>query len=156
MNQPARKTKDQDFPGRENSSITHAVVMSVEDRRLDYILEWPLPADGKKGAVRFASKPGESRTSPLASDNYFGSLFSAPSHYNRGVHAELQKGLMRTILRVDNHGVISKDCLGEYGIRAYSALPLKQSVPAQYVASTLWPTFPNRVILSPAQSERNS
>jgi hypothetical protein len=63
---------------------------------------------------------------------------------------------MRSILRVDNHGVISTDYLWEYGFRAYSALPLKQSAPARYVASTPWLTFPNRVILSPAQSERNS
>jgi len=156
MNQPTGKSEDQELPSREDSSIKHTALMLMKSQSLVYFPELLLNADSNKGAVTFANKPGEPRTTQSYSENNIGCLFFAPNHYNGGVLVEHSKGFMGAFLRVDNYGVISVGYPGECGVSFYDAFPLKQTAPAHYVTLILGPTFANRAFLNAVQSERKS
>jgi phospholipase C len=118
-----------------NSGIEHIVVVTMENRSFDHFLGWLLNADGKQSGLTFADSAGVSHATHSLSGDYTGCPHPDPDHSYAGARVEYDHGLMDGFLRAGSNDGYS---IGYYG----------------YFAAILGPTFPNRLFLHAAQTDR--
>src|SRR5882762_5009811 len=148
-----KKSFAQDFllnlpnlPSPQNSGIEHIVVVTMENRSFDHFLGWLPDADGKQTGVSPA-------THSLSGDNT-GCPHPDPDHSYSGARVEYDHGLMDGFLRAGSNDAYSIGYYGERDIPFYAALARNYTTCDRYFASILGPTFPNRLFLHAAQTDR--
>src|SRR6266403_1371790 len=114
------------LPSPANSGIEHIVVVTMENRSFDHFLGWLPNADGKQAGLTYVDRAGASHATHSLSGDYTGCPHPDPDH--------------------------SYD--GEQDIPSYAALARNYTACDRYFASILGPTFPNRLFLHAAQTDR--
>ena len=142
------------LPGPESSGIEHIVVVTMENRSFDHFLGWLPNADGKQAGLTYVNGAGVSRETHALSGDYTGCPHPDPDHSYDGARVEYNRGLMDGFLRAGSNDVYSIGYYGEQDIPFYAALARNYTACNRYFASILGPTFPNRLFLHAAQTDR--
>ncbi len=141
------------LPNPAASGIDHVVVVCMENRSFDHILGWLPGADGRQAGLSYPGKNGVMH-STYHLTTFQGCGHPDPDHSYSGARTEYDNGKCDGWLRVND----------EFSIGYYKRadLPfLGRAAPAwtvcdRYFAATLGPTFPNRLYLHSAQTDRTT
>jgi phospholipase C len=139
------------LPTPASSGIDHIVVLCMENRSFDHILGWLPGANGKQAGLSYRDSKG------TAHQTYHLTTFQGcghpdPDHSYQGARVEYDNGKCDGWLLVNDEFAI--------GYYRQSDLPfLGRAAPAwtvcdNYFAPTAGPTFPNRLYLHAAQTDR--
>ncbi len=142
------------LPSPRNSGIEHIVVVTMENRSFDHFLGWLPNADGQQAGLTFVDSAGVSHATHALSGDYTGCPHADPDHSYEGARAEYDQGLMDGFLRAGSNDVFSIGYYGERDIPFYAALARNYTACDRYFAAILGPTFPNRLFLHAAQTDR--
>jgi phospholipase C len=142
------------LPDPANSGIEHIVVVTMENRSFDHFLGWLPNADGKQAGLTFADSAGVSHATHSLSGDYTGCPDPDPDHSYGGARVEYNGGMMDGFLRAGSNDVYSIGYYGERDIPFYAALARNYTACDRYFAAILGPTFPNRLFLHAAQTDR--
>ena len=141
------------LPAPEDSGIEHIIVVTMENRSFDHFLGWFPNADTRQHATYPVYNDGVQTTYPLAPD-YQGCGHPNPDHSYSGERIDYNAGAMNGWLLNTNN---DKYCVGFY---RETDIPFLAAVGRNYVtldhyfSSFLGPTFPNRLFLLAAQTDR--
>jgi phospholipase C len=144
------------LPSPGNSGIEHIVVVTMENRSFDHFLGWLPKASGKQAGLTYADASGASHATYSLSGDYTGCPHPDPDHSYDGARVEYDGGLMDGWLRAGSNDVFSIGYYGEQDIPFYAALARNYTACDRYFAAILGPTFPNRLFLHAAQTDRLS
>jgi phospholipase C len=144
------------LPSPQGSGIEHIVVVMMENRSFDHFLGWLPNADGRQEGLSYREAGGTVRpTHPLAPD-FTGCGHPDPDHSYAGGRVQYDGGAMDGFLR---SGTNDDYVIGFYveGDRPFgSALARNYTTLDRSFCSILGPTFPNRIFLHSAQTDRLS
>src|SRR6266403_753060 len=143
-----------DLPSPANSGIEHIIVVTMENRSFDHFLGWLPNSDGKQAGLTYVDSAGASHTTHSLSGDYTGCPHPDPDHSYDGARVEYDNGSMDGFLRAGSNDVYSIGYCGEQDIPFYAALARNYTACDRYFASILGPTFPNRLFLHAAQTDR--
>jgi len=142
------------LPSPANSGIEHIVVVTMENRSFDHFLGWLPNAGGKQAGLTFADSAGVNHATHSLSGDYTGCPHPDPDHSYGGARVEYDGGRMDGFLRAGSNDVYSIGYYGEQDIPFYAALAQTYTACDRYFAAILGPTFPNRLFLHAAQTDR--
>src|SRR5260370_1814074 len=142
------------LPSPASSGIEHIVVVTMENRSFDHFLGWLPNADGKQAGLTYTDSSGATRATHSLSGDYTGCPHASPDHSYAGGRVEYDQGLMDGFLRAGSNDVYSIGYYGQRDIPFYAALAQNYTVCDRYFAAILGPTFPNRLFLHAAQTDR--
>jgi phospholipase C len=143
-----------ELPAPASSGIEHIVVVTMENRSFDHFLGWLPNADGKQAGLSFADPKGVSHPTYSLSGDYTGCPHPDPDHSYSGARVEYAGGAMNGFLLDTSNDLY---CIGYYGendIPFYANLARSYTTCDRYFVSILGPTFPNRLFLHAAQTDR--
>ncbi len=142
------------LPDPAASGIDHIVVVTMENRSFDHLLGWLPGADGIQSGLSYADGSGNTySTWPLAPD-YEGCGYSDPDHSYGPDRVAYDRGTMDGFLWAGNNDVFTIGYYTQSNLPFYSALAQNFLVCDRYFAGILGPTFPNRMFLWAAQTDR--
>jgi phospholipase C len=154
VNGPVQISGSVALPDPIESGIEHLVVVTMENRSFDHLFGWMSGADGRQAGLSYVDQTGVSHsTYPLAPD-YTGCGHPDPDHSYGPDRVAYDSGQMDGFLRAGSNDVYTIGYYGEQDIPFYSALANNYTVCDRYFASILGPTFPNRMFLWAAQTDR--
>ncbi len=142
------------LPSPQSCGIEHIVVVTMENRSFDHFLGWLQNADGKQAGLTYVDGTGASHPTHSLSGDYTGCPHPDPDHSYDGARVEYDQGAMDGFLRAGSNDVYSIGYYGERDIPFYAALARNYTSCDRYFASILGPTFPNRLFLHAAQTDR--
>ena len=145
-----------DLPEPQSSGIEHVVVVTMENRSFDHFLGWLPNADGKQAGLAFADGSGVMHPTHSLSGDNTGCPHSDPDHSYGGGRVEYDGGKMDGFLRAGKNDVFSIGYYGERDIPFLANLARSYTTCDRYFVSVLGPTFPNRLFLHAAQTDRLS
>jgi phospholipase C len=142
------------LPNPRTTGIEHIVVVTMENRSFDHFLGWLPNADGKQTGLTFVDNNGVTQSTHSLSGDNTGCPHPDPDHSYSGARVEYDNGAMDGFLRAGSNDVYSIGYYGEADIPFYAALARSYTTCDRYFASILGPTFPNRLFLHAAQTDR--
>ncbi len=152
----AEPLREGDLPPPARSGLDHVVVVTMENRSFDHLLGWLPGANGRQAGLTFRDRAGVAHaTYPLAPD-FTGCGHPDPDHSYAGGRVAYNGGRCDGFLRAGGNDT--------YAIGYYTQpdLPfLGQAAPAwtvcdDYFSALMGPTFPNRLYLHAARSDRTT
>ena len=136
------------------SGIEHIVVVMMENRSFDHKLGWLPRADGKQEGLSYQDPTGATfSTHPLAPD-FTGCGHSDPDHSYQGGRTAYNQGSMNGFLLDTSNDPYAIGYYREQDLPFSSALARSYTVCDRAFCSILGPTFPNRIFLHAAQTDR--
>jgi phospholipase C len=148
--------RDLNLPPPSRSGIEHVVVVMMENRSFDHLLGWLPNMDGRQAGLVYTDSAGVQRqTYPLAPD-YTGCGHPDPDHSYEGGRVQYDDGKMDGFLRSGSNDVYAIGYYGEADQPFYGALARNYTALDRSFCSILGPTFPNRIFLHAAQTDRLS
>ena len=142
------------LPPPSQSGIDHVVVVTMENRSFDHFLGWLPGADGRQAGLTYNDASGVPHaTAPLAPD-YTGCPHPDPDHSYHESRVAYDNGAMDGFLRAGSNDVYSIGYYTQPDLPFFSALAQNYLVCDRYFASILGPTFPNRLFMWGAQTDR--
>jgi phospholipase C len=143
------------LPRPEESGIDHIVVVMMENRSFDHYLGWLPGADGKQAGLSFTDRDGVAHETHHLTEPH-GCGYNDPDHSYDGGRTELNDGRCDGWLRAGDNDLLSigyyeQDDLGFYGKAAPG-----WTVCDRYFTAMMAPTFPNRLFLHSAQTDRTT
>jgi phospholipase C len=141
------------LPPPTQSGIDHIVVVMMENRSFDHFLGWLPNSRGRQAAVSYTDASGVAhKTFRLTS--YTGCGHPDPDHSYQGGRDEFDDGKMDGWLRTTTNDIY---CIGYYteaDLPFLSGLARNFTTLDNYFPSILSSTFPNRVFMHAAQTDR--
>lgn len=144
----------QELPTPQSSGIEHVVVVTMENRSFDHFMGWLPNADGKQAGLSFRDSSGAVHPTHSLSGDNTGCPHPDPDHSYTGARIEYDGGKMDGFLLDTSNDVYSVGYYGEQDIPFYAALARSYMTFDRYFVSILGPTFPNRLFLHSAQTDR--
>ncbi len=142
------------LPAPQESGIEHIVVVTMENRSFDHFLGWLPGADGKQAGLSYTDKTGAARGTHWLAPDFEGCGHADPNHSYAASRTAYDGGRMDGFLRAGNNDAFSIGYYVEQDLPFFSALAQNYTVCDRYFASILGPTFPNRMFLWAAQTDR--
>ncbi len=142
------------LPNPQTSGIEHIVVVTMENRSFDHFLGWLPDADGKQAGLSFPDPSGVSHPTYALSGDYTGCPHPDPDHSYSGARTEYDGGKMDGFLLDTSNDVFSIGYYGEQDIPFLAQLARSYTTCDRYFPSILGPTFPNRLFIHAAQTDR--
>jgi phospholipase C len=139
-------------PGQ--SGIEHVVVVTMENRSFDHFFGWMSWANGKQAGLQYKDPGGVVHKTYRLAPDYTGCPHADPDHSYSGARVEYDNGSMDGFLLDTSNDIF---CVGYYtaaDIPFYAALAKHYTTLNAYHPSILGPTFPNRIFLHAAQTDR--
>jgi len=141
------------LPAPSASGINHIVVVMMENRSFDHFLGWLPGTTGRQSGLTYEDANGErQRTYHLTS--FTGCGHPDPDHSYQGGRDEYDGGKMDGWLRTTTNDIY---CIGYYeeaDIPLFAGLARNFTTLDRYFPSILSSTFPNRVFMHAAQTDR--
>jgi phospholipase C len=128
----------------------------MENRSFDHFLGWLPNADGKQAGLTYVDRQGGAHPTYSLSGDYTGCPHPDPDHSYDAGRVEYNGGKMDGFLRAGTNDIYSIGYYGEKDIPFYAALARYYTGCDRYFPSILGPTFPNRLFLHAAQTDRLS
>ena len=149
----AQAKADATLPSPSESGIEHVVVVMMENRSFDHMLGWLPGARGRQSGLRYKDSSGVSHPTYRLT-TYVGCGHPDPDHSYQGGRDEYDGGKMDGWLRTTTNDIF---CIGYYekaDLPFFSALAENFTTLDNYFPSILSSTFPNRVFMHAAQTDR--
>jgi phospholipase C len=141
------------LPAPADSGIDHVVVVMMENRSFDHFLGWFPGANGRQSGLTYTNSVGAAYpTYHLTS--YTGCGHPDPDHSYAGGRDEYDQGKMDGWLRTTTNDIY---CIGYYveaDLPFFSSLARNFTTLDNYFPSIMSSTFPNRVFMHAAQTDR--
>lgn len=144
----------EDLPLPQASGIEHIVVVTMENRSFDHLLGWVPGADGKQAGLNYIDRKGVVRATYSLAPDYIGCGHPDPTHSYGDSRVAYDGGQMDGFLRAGNNDIFAIGYYPEGTLPFLTALAHKYLVCDRYFASILGPTFPNRIFMWSAQTDR--
>jgi phospholipase C len=142
------------LPLPEDSGFEHVVVAMMENRSFDHFLGWVPGADGKQAGLQYLDKSGTPHaTYPLAPD-FTGCPHPNPDNSYQGGRVDYDIGKMDGFLRAGSNDVYAIGYYVETDLPFYNSLARNYTTLDRYFCSFLGPTYPNRLFLHAANTDR--
>jgi phospholipase C len=142
------------LPDPTASGIQHVVVVTMENRSFDHFLGWLPNAVGQQSGLNYADSSGAMHATYALSGDYTGCPHNDPDHTYSGARITYDGGKMDGFLKDTANDIFSIGYYQESDIPFYAALARNYTTCDHYFASILGPTFPNRMFLYAAQTDR--
>ena len=142
------------LPNPADSGIDHIVVVTMENRSFDHFMGWLPNVDGKQAGLTYMDNSGVSHSTHSLSGDNTGCPHPDPDHSYNGARVEYDNGVMDGFLRAGSNDAYSIGYYGEADIPFYAALAKNYTTCDRYFVSILGPTFPNRLFIHAAQTDR--
>jgi phospholipase C len=142
------------LPSPELSGIEHIVTVSMENRSFDHFFGWLPNADGQQAALTYLDSNGVAHPAHSLSGDNTGCPAPDPDHSYAGARVEYNGGAMDGFLRAGSNDLYSIGYYGENDIPFYASLARNYTACDRYFSAILGPTFPNRMFLYAAQTDR--
>ena len=142
------------LPAPASCGIDHIVVVTMENRSFDHFLGWLPNVNGTQAGLNFVDKSGQTHRTHSLSGDFTGCPHPSPDHSYAGGRVEYDDAAMDGFLRAGSNDIYSIGFYGEADIPFYGALARNYTTCDRYFASILGPTFPNRLFLHAAQTDR--
>jgi phospholipase C len=142
------------LPSPDSSGIEHIVAVTMENRSFDHFFGWMPNGDGQQAGLTYVDTNGVAHATYSLSGDNTGCPAADPDHSYAGARIEYNGGTMNGFLLDPANDTY---CIGYYGksdIPFYSALAQNYTTCNRYFASILGPTFPNRMFIHAAQTDR--
>jgi phospholipase C len=144
------------LPAPQDSGIEHVVVVMMENRSFDHILGWLPGADGEQAGLQYLDSFGLAHSTYELAPDFTGCPHSDPDHSYDGGRTEYDGGRMDGFLRAGSNDVYSIGYYGEEDLPFHSALARSYTTLDHWFCSILSSTFPNRLFLHSANTDRLS
>ena len=142
------------LPSPDECGIDHIVIVTTENRSFDHLLGWLPNANGIPVGLSYADAyGGEHPVHPLAPD-YTGCGHPDPDHSYGGARTCYANGAMTGFLLDSSNDIYSIGYYNATDIPFYAALAQNYTAYDNWHASILGPTFPNRMFIWTAQTDR--
>jgi phospholipase C len=141
-------------PSPNASGIEHIVVVTMENRSFDHFLGWLPGAEGKQAGLSYTDSNGAAHATYSLGSDYTGCGHPDPDHSYNESRVAYDGGAMDGFLRAGNNDIFAIGYYPEGTLPFYTALARSFLVCDRYFASILGPTFPNRMFLWAAQTDR--
>jgi phospholipase C len=142
------------LPPADTSGIDHIVVVTMENRSFDHFLGWLPNADGRQSGLTYKDANGAPHASYDLGHDFEGCGHQDPNHSYSGSRVAYDNGSMDGFLRAGKNDIFSIGYYSNTEVPFYAALARNFLVCDRYFASILGPTFPNRMFLWSAQTDR--
>ena len=142
------------LPNPASSGIQHIVVVTMENRSFDHFFGWLPNAAGKQAGLSYPDKSGVLHPTYSLSGDFTGCPKTGPDHSYSGSRSEYNNGAMDGWLTTGANDSFTIGYYGESDIPFYAALARNYTTCDHYHSSFLGPTFPNRLFLYSAQTDR--
>ena len=144
-----------DLPSPERSGIEHVVVVMMENRSFDHFLGWLPTADGMQAGLNYLDRRGATASTYHLGGDFTGCGHSQPDHSYQGGRIEYNAGKMDGFL-CSGSDTYSLGYYREEDLTFFGALARRYTTLDRYFCSFMGPTFPNRIFLHSAQTDRIS
>jgi len=142
------------LPNPESSGIDHIVCVTMENRSFDHFFGWMANTDGRQAGLTYLDHSGVAHATHSLSGDYTVCSGASPDHSYAGARIEYNGGKMNGFLLDTSNDSFSIGYYGEKDIPFYAALAQNYTTCDKYFAAILGPTFPNRMFLHAAQTDR--
>ena len=142
------------LPTPSSSGIEHIVVVTMENRSFDHFLGWLPNAVGQQSGLSYTDPSGVAHATYQLSGDYTGCPHNDPDHTYSGARVTYDGGKMDGFLKDTANDNFSIGYYQESDIPFYAALARNFTTCDHYFAAILGPTFPNRMFLYAAQTDR--
>ena len=142
------------LPAPDASGIEHVVVVMMENRSFDHLLGWLPGADGRQAGLVYEDAAGVARPTHALAPDYAGCAHPDPDHSYVGGRTQYNGGRMDGFLRADGGDAFPIGYYGERDRPVLSALARNYTTCDRSFCSFLGPTFPNRLFLHAARTDR--
>ena len=143
------------LPSPERSGIEHVVVVMMENRSFDHLLGWLPTADGKQAGLSYVDQTGATQYTHHLAGDFTGCGHMDPDHSYQGGRIQYNAGKMDGFLRSEDD-IYSLGYYLEKDLTFFGALARQYTTLDRYFCSFMGPTFPNRIFLHSAQTDRIS
>jgi phospholipase C len=151
---PAMAASTAALPSPAHSGIEHVVVLMMENRSFDHFLGWLPGANGRQAGLKYRDLAGATqKTHHLTT--FQGCDFADPDHSVAGGHRQFDNGKCDGWLKTP--GVTDTFPIGYYtaGDLPFIANAARTFTTCDhYFAALLGPTYPNRIYMHAAQTDR--
>ena len=154
--QAAGTSRDLLLPPPSRSGIEHIVVVMMENRSFDHLLGWLPNADGRQAGLVYEDAADIPHATHALAPDYTGCPHPDPDHSYDGGRVQYDGGKMDGFLRSGSNDDYAIGYYVEADQPFYSALARNYTTLDRYFCSILGPTFPNRIFLHAAQTDRLS
>lgn len=151
---PITPPSNTDLPSPSASGIEHVVVITMENRSFDHLLGWLPNATGQQAGLSFVDNKGVAHATHALSGDFTGCPQNDPDHTYDGSRVAFDAGKMDGFLRAGSNDLFSIGYYQEADIPFYAALARNYTTCDHYFSGILGPTFPNRLFLYAAQTDR--
>jgi phospholipase C len=142
-----------DLPDPAQSGIDHIVVVMMENRSFDHYLGWVPGADGKQAGLTYTDTAGAAhQTHHLTVPHGCG--FNDPDHSYEGGRTEFNNGACDGWLRAGSNDELSIGYFEQPDLDFYGRAATEWTVCDRYFAGIMAPTYPNRIFMHAAQTDR--
>jgi phospholipase C len=142
------------LPDPASSGIEHIVAVTMENRSFDHFFGWMANADGRQAGLTYQDTNGIVHATHSLSGDNTGCPAAYPDHSYAGARIEYNGGAMNGFLLDTANDTYSIGYYGAKDILFYSALAQNYTTCNRYFPSILGPTFPNRMFIHAAQTDR--
>jgi phospholipase C len=142
------------LPSPRESGIDHIVIVTMENRSFDHFFGWLPNANGIPGGLSYADTSGVQHPVYSLAPDYTGCGHPDPDHSYGGARTCYANGAMTGFLADSTN---DSYCIGYYNatdIPFYAALAQSYTAYDHWHAAILGPTFPNRMFIWAAQTDR--
>ena len=142
------------LPPPARSKIDHIVVVMMENRSFDHFLGWLPKADGRQAGLTYVDAAGVAHsTYPLAPD-FQGCGHPDPDHSYNGGRVQYNNGACDGFLRSGRNDVYAIGYYRKRDLAFLGAAAPYWTVCDRYFAALMGPTFPNRLYMHAAVTDR--
>jgi len=143
------------LPAPGASGIEHVVVLMMENRSFDHFLGWLPGADGRQAGLSYPDPSGTQHPTYHLT-TYQGCGYNDPDHSYQGGRIELNGGACNGWLLDTANDVFSIGYYEPSDLAFYSHAAPYWTVCDHYFAASMAPTYPNRLYMHSAQSDRST
>jgi len=141
-------------PKPSKSGVNHIIVVMMENRSFDSFLGWHPTADGQQEGLTYVDGDGVAHSTHALAPDYMGCDHPDPDHTWEGGRVEYNQGAMDGFLRAGENDEYAIGYYVEADRPFFNTLAREYTTCDRFFASILGPTFPNRVFLQAAQTDR--
>ena len=142
------------LPAATDCGIEHVVVVMMENRSFDHLFGWLPNADGMQDGLIYYDSAGQAHATHALAPDFTGCGHPDPDHSYGGGRVQYNDGQMDGFLRSGSNDDYAIGYYVEEDRLFYNALARNYSALDQCFCSILGPTFPNRLFLHAAQTDR--
>ena len=142
------------LPRPQRSGIDHVVVVMMENRSFDHMLGWLPGADGQQAGLTYLDRDGVAHQTHALAPDFQGCGHPDPDHSYEGGRIEFNDGACDGWLRAGQNDDYAIGYYTDADLPFFAGAARDWTVCDQFFCPILGPTFPNRMYMHCAQTDR--